>query len=352
MHLPRFAVLFALLVLVSLRPARANGVATFDGLTEGNLGPTFTTSGITFSNLWNGIPNDDDFTCENASTGFAGFPGFSSPNVLGFGGYVPGGGAGYARIVSFEATTGQIESTAQVNVFLSAVHPGNQIHLEAWLGGALVASTAYTIPGPSGFFQTQLALYGVPFDHIVLRGVGAVDSGAFFACVDEVALYHIPPIPGGAPFCGGDGVDPTVTTPCPCGNVGAPRHGCANSVDANGAQLLTTGSLAADAVSLEATGMPATASCIYLQGDAMTDVVFGDGVRCAGGALLRLRTKTSVGGSARFPDATDATRLSERGGVVVGSGVVRFYQTYYRNSAAAFCPPATFNVTNGAFVIW
>ncbi|MBI5364160.1 MAG: hypothetical protein HZA53_13350 [Planctomycetes bacterium] len=332
--------------------ARANGVATFDGLTEGYLGPTFTSGGITFSSMWNGIVGDDDFACENASTTFAGFPGFSSPNVLAFAGYVPGGGAGYHRIVSFEATTGQIETIAHVNLLLSAVHPGNQIRLEAWLGGTLAASTSYTIPGPSGFFQTQLSLYDVPYDHIVVRGVGAVDGGAFFACVDEVALYYTPPIPGGQPFCSGDGQDPTAAIPCPCGNTGAARHGCANSVNPLGAELLTSGSLAQDRVVLEASGMPATSSCIYLQGDQLVNAVFGDGVRCTGGNLLRLRTRTNANGASRFPDATDTVSLSQRGGVQVGSGVLRFYQTYYRNASAQFCPPETFNVTNGSFVIW
>ena len=39
-------------------------------------------------------------------------------------------------------------------------------------------------------------------------------------------------------------------------------------------------------------------------------------------------------------------------GVVPGSGAVRSYQTYYRNAAAAFCPPATFNATNAVRVTW
>src|SRR5262249_48884933 len=31
----------------------------------------------------------------------------------------------------------------------------------------------------------------------------------------------------GGPFCFGDGLDPNVTTPCPCANFGAAGHGCA-----------------------------------------------------------------------------------------------------------------------------
>jgi Tol biopolymer transport system component len=153
-------------------------------------------------------------------------------------------------------------------------------------------------------------------------------------------------------FCAGDGIDTGHTTPCPCANFGAPGNGCASSVEAGGASLGATGYTLADDVRLEGSAMPATSSCIYLQGDALDDVPFGDGVRCAGGGLVRLRTRFNVAGASAFPDSTDTVTLSQRGGVVPWSGVRRYYQTYYRNAAPAFCPPATFNVTNGVVVDW
>src|SRR5262249_2698995 len=107
-----------------------------------------------------------------------------------------------------------------------------------------------------------------------------------------------------------------------------------------------------DDVVLVGVGMPATASCIYLQGDDVADLPFGDGVRCVGGNLLRLRTRDNVGGASTFPDSTDTITLSQRGGVTPGSGQRRYYQTYYRNAAASFCPPETFNVTNGVLIDW
>ncbi|MFO1010152.1 MAG: hypothetical protein U1F29_08835 [Planctomycetota bacterium] len=156
----------------------------------------------------------------------------------------------------------------------------------------------------------------------------------------------------GTPFCAGDNLDPNVTTPCPCSNFGTAGNGCANSVNAAGANLAISGQSNPDTAVLSGSGMPATVSCIYLQGDALTDVAFGDGVRCAGGTLLRLRTKANVGGASAFPDSADTVSLSVRGGVVPGSGTTRYYQTYYRNSAALFCPPQTFNVTNGIVITW
>jgi hypothetical protein len=159
------------------------------------------------------------------------------------------------------------------------------------------------------------------------------------------------PNPGSA-FCFGDGTLFDHTTPCPCGNNGAAGNGCANSVNPAGGNLVATGSPNPDSMVLSGSGMPATVSCIYLQGDGLDDITFGDGVRCTGGTLIRLRTRANVGGASSFPDSTDTISLSQRGGVVPGSGAVRQYQTYYRNSAALFCPPETFNVTNGWIITW
>ncbi|MBI5361753.1 MAG: hypothetical protein HZA53_01155 [Planctomycetes bacterium] len=153
-------------------------------------------------------------------------------------------------------------------------------------------------------------------------------------------------------FCAGDGLSTDHTTPCPCGNNGAAGNGCANSANPNGGNLTTTGSTLSDNVVLQGSGMPATVACIYLQGDGLNDGVFGDGVRCTGGTLLRLRTKINAGGASSFPDSVETITLSARGGVTVGSGARRYYQTYYRNSAGLFCPPETFNVTNGVQIDW
>lgn len=155
-----------------------------------------------------------------------------------------------------------------------------------------------------------------------------------------------------ASFCAGDGTLADHATDCPCANHGMLGNGCANSANPSGANLASTGATTLDTVVLWGSGMPAVSSCIYLQGDGLSDLVFGDGVRCTGGSLLRLRTRTNVGGASSFPDSSDTISLSLRGGVAVGSGARRYYQTYYRNASPAFCPPATFNVTNGIRIDW
>ncbi|MBI5362818.1 MAG: VCBS repeat-containing protein [Planctomycetes bacterium] len=142
---------------------------------------------------------------------------------------------------------------------------------------------------------------------------------------------------------------------CPCANNGAAGRGCANSVAASGALLATTGTTNPDTLVLQASSMPSIASvaAIFLQGDALdlSGIVFGDGVRCVDGNLIRLGSKPTPGGSAQYPEAGNAS-VSTRGLVTPGSGVRRAYQAYYRNAAAAFCPPGTFNVTNGVTVVW
>jgi Tol biopolymer transport system component len=153
-------------------------------------------------------------------------------------------------------------------------------------------------------------------------------------------------------FCAGDGLGPLPVTPCPCGNVGAPGHGCANSVRAEGAVLATTGSPYADDLRLVASGMPATAPCTFFQGDMPDDVPFGDGVRCTGGSLVRLRTVACVAGASAFPDELHPHALSLRSGVTPYGGARRFYQAYYPNVAPLFCPPERFNATNGLIVDW
>jgi hypothetical protein len=154
----------------------------------------------------------------------------------------------------------------------------------------------------------------------------------------------------GTSFCAGDGSG----TACPCGNnsPSGQGRGCVSSLG-NGALLGATGtaSVSNDNVVLQGAGMP-DSSALYFQGTAQTGggagAVFGDGLRCAGGTVVRLGTKTNSGGMSQFPAAGDPA-LSIKGGVTAGD--TRTYQVWYRN-AAAFCTTSTFNLTNGYQIVW
>ncbi|MBL8862990.1 MAG: PQQ-dependent sugar dehydrogenase [Planctomycetes bacterium] len=151
-------------------------------------------------------------------------------------------------------------------------------------------------------------------------------------------------------YCFGDGSG----TACPCGNAGAAGNGCASSVNTAGANLagFGTASISNDSLLLAGSGMP-NSSALYFQGTTQTaggaGAVFGDGLRCAAGTVIRLATKTNNAGQSSYPDPFDLP-ISIRGGISFGPQT-RTYQCWYRN-AAAFCTPDTFNLTNGLSVTW
>jgi len=147
-------------------------------------------------------------------------------------------------------------------------------------------------------------------------------------------------------YCFGDGTG----TACPCGNAGAVGNGCAHSLSAAGGNLAASGlaSIGADTFTLLGTNMP-NASALYFQGTTvLAGSLFGDGLRCAGGTVIRLGTKTNASGASQYPVAGDLS-VSVRG--ACASGDFRTYQCWYRN-AAAFCTASTFNLTNGVSVTW
>jgi Tol biopolymer transport system component len=156
--------------------------------------------------------------------------------------------------------------------------------------------------------------------------------------------------------CAGDG---TIAA-CPCGNSGLPDRGCANSADARGAVLDAGGfaSLASDTLVLTSSGERWSALTIFLQGDQrIAETPFGDGLRCAGGQLLRLYARNAWGGTAAAPLAGDppisvrATALGDS----ITAGAERVYQAYYRDPSATFCPDppgSTFNSSSALRAVW
>jgi hypothetical protein len=178
---------------------------------------------------------------------------------------------------------------------------------------------------------------------------GAATLIGSYGTTNTLGLVYIPESTAGTAFCSGDGSG----TACPCGNAGSAGNGCASSVNPNGANLAAMGvsSIAADTLVLHGTGMPSS-SALYFQGTMQVllgaGAPFGDGLRCAGGSIIRLGTKTNAAGSSQYPAGADAS-VSVRGQCAPGDA--RTYQVWYRN-AAAFCTPSTFNLTNGLVVTW
>jgi hypothetical protein len=154
----------------------------------------------------------------------------------------------------------------------------------------------------------------------------------------------------GSPYCFGDGTGAS----CPCGNSSSmgSSAGCLHSLGGAG-RLRASGvaSVSTDSLVLRGEAMPSS-SALYFQGTSRSGgglgVAFGDGLRCAGGVVVRLGTKANVVGASLYPAAGDLP-VSSAG--LVAPGDVRTYQIWYRN-AASYCTASVFNLTNGLELTW
>jgi hypothetical protein len=164
------------------------------------------------------------------------------------------------------------------------------------------------------------------------------------------------PVQVGTVFCIGDGVAPH--TACPCGNnsTTAAAAGCLNSFGVGSAlRAVGNAQISNDTVVLSANGLPLS-SVLFFQGTIQQNSgngsVFGDGLRCAGGTVIRLATHNATGtagaATSGYP-LTGEPSVSVRG-LVTAAGT-RTYQAWYRNSAA-FCTSSVFNLSNGLEITW
>ncbi len=158
------------------------------------------------------------------------------------------------------------------------------------------------------------------------------------------------PAPAGTPLCFGDGTG----TACPCNNSGAPGHGCANPVRTEGALLSAFGTPSVSNDTLVLAGDATTNSAVtYFQGTGTTPggngLVFGDGLLCVNGNVIRLGVRQAVSGGSRYP-GPGGIPVSVRGQIPAG-GAVRYYQIWYR-VAAPYCTPATWSFSNAYQIAW
>ena len=157
------------------------------------------------------------------------------------------------------------------------------------------------------------------------------------------------------------GVDGVRT--CPCSNPpGAGGRGCDNSAGTGGAVLSASGSayLSSDELVFTTSGERLTALSTVWQGTARLGggLVFGQGVRCAGGTLKRLFSKNAVGGSITAPqfgagDPSISARSAAKGDLIL-AGESRYYFVSYRDPIVlgGCAAVSTFNATQTGQVSW
>lgn len=309
---------------------------TSSSVTPTTIGP-FAPGTVTITTVGQGHTTDTELWLYDGN-GRA-LPGFGNDDAFGL-------GVVQSQLVRTLTTGTYLLAVARYNLANDQTAPADDAFVAGPLAdfaGVAVQGVQATAVGTDASFAVTDALGTTPVS-VTLNANGQSDEIAWFRFDVGVPPLH-------QAMCAGDGVDPLVATPCPCGNFGALGRGCANSVQPAGAQLVASGAPNPDTVVLSISGTPAVVANIFLQGDAVTSAPFGDGVRCVGGFLIRLRSKVGAAGQCSFPGPGEPS-VSSRGACTPGSGARRWYQVYYRNAAAGFCPPETFNVSNGWVIDW
>jgi len=147
-------------------------------------------------------------------------------------------------------------------------------------------------------------------------------------------------------YCYGDGSG----TPCPCLNHGSAGAGCINS-GGTGATLGAAGSASVSAADLVlvGSGLVVLQPGLYFQADNRVNggagLAFGDGLRCAGGALIRLQVRGAD------PTGHSATTIDVAAKGAVSAGDTKRYQIWYRDPGVSPCLNE-FNLSNGLEVVW
>ncbi len=107
--------------------------------------------------------------------------------------------------------------------------------------------------------------------------------------------------------------------------------------------------MAADSLQLHATRLIPGQASLFLQGtNAIAGgqgLAFGDGLRCAGGSVLRLQV------AAAGPTGIASTSVAISTVGSVAPGATRYYQAWYRDPVSSPCGTGR-NLTNGLGIVW
>lgn len=196
-----------------------------------------------------------------------------------------------------------------------------------------VATLVSSAPQANEFFGASVSIRG---DLIAVGASGATQQARGF-----VEVFRVVSSPG---FC--DAGDGSLAS-CPCGP-GSPDTGCDLASATGGVRLDVAAQETAplNRLTLEGHGLAQMgAPAVLAIRSAVLEpqaVVFGDGLRCLGLPVVRLKAAFASGGSVSIPVMH---------GPMSGAGTFG-YQLWFRDLPAMFCTPAGFNLSSGRQLTW
>lgn len=207
----------AMLMLAAMAaPALAQiSVSTYEDLAEGFYGNTFWHNGVTYTNVNNvhGVFPDggtfepgggieglgDTIMVENAAVFYNDFPGWGSPNnVLTFGSsYVPGPNLSLGALSTVTMLLDSVSDFASVELGYYENGPwgGISYHLDASLGGSVVASDSFVISDLGGRDNAAVAMLsvgGAEFDTLRLYAMYGDEFSGPRAILDNLTINAVP----------------------------------------------------------------------------------------------------------------------------------------------------------------
>ena len=248
---------------------------------------------------------------------------------------------GRPLVFSFDAKMGDLQAPTTATAFIKI------INTTTWYMDDSDYLDMTSIPNTWGSYQVSMTIDSSFVGNLFQVGfmstaTNYTPSGVVY---DNIRVGEIGVSPGSV-YCVGDGGG----TACPCGNNSANGGGCANG-SGDGCVMTTSGSdsiSAADLVLSASNAIPSQPG-LYFQGNNAVNNsngnIFGDGLRCAGGGVIRLQV--------RFSDGTgsSATTIDVGANGGVSAGDVKRYQLWYRDPNSSPCG-SQFNLSNGIEITW
>jgi hypothetical protein len=201
----------AALVGLPALPACASVLDTYENLSEGFLGSTFTQNGVTYRDVNNvsgfyadGEPfgptdNGDQSIIENAALFYPSFPGYGSPiNSMTFGSaFINGDNLSIGALASvwMDVAGGGSAASFDIAFYENGPWGGIVYHFDAVKNGNVVASDTFTISDLGGrdnaTFRT-MSISGAAFDSLHLYATKGADYTVPRGMIDNLSITSVP----------------------------------------------------------------------------------------------------------------------------------------------------------------